>query len=413
KKLMLTRPPGWMHDGEYVAERLDEDILAIEYLYHGNGYLDVDLQKTVDFSPDRGDVAIALKIHEGRQTRVSGVKLEGLTAVPEALVIKTIQIQTGKPFGHSKLNDDEKRIAMMVSEKGYPYVQVSGNATFNEDRTKAEVVFRVRQNAYVKSGNTFHTGNFRTKEKVLDREMVMKPGDPFSLKKMVEGQKNIRSMNIFRSVAFHPVGLKEEAETIHLFTEVEEEKPFYFEVAGGYASEKGLYTTSTIGDHNFLGSNKDFKIGGEISKTGYKAESRLFEPRFLGTRISSDLGVYVERSEPFNQNFGTNKMGTDLQFSRKWKKQIQLGLGFNYERREQYARDNDVDEDDVYDPRTILLMTPSIRYDSRDNFLNPKKGIFWLFEVGVSKGIENSLDDFYKPRSDLITPGRPSKQKTL
>ena len=146
---------------------------------------------------------------------------------------------------------------------------------------------------------------------------------------MTEGQQNIRSLNIFRSVAFHPVGLKEEAETIHLFTEVEEEKPFYFEVTGGYASEKGLYTTSTIGDRNFLGSNKDVKTGGEVSKTGYKGESRLFEPRFLGTRISSDLGVYFERSEPFNQTFGTDSLGTNLQFSRKWKKQINLGLGFN------------------------------------------------------------------------------------
>ena len=368
---MLTRLPGWMHNGEYVAQRLDEDILAIENLYHGNGYLDVDLQKTVNFSPDRGDIVVDLKIHEGRQTRVSRVSLEGLTAVPENMIIKDIRIQAGNPFARDKLKDDEKRIAMMVSEKGYPYVQVSGDATLSEDRTKAEVVYRVRQNRYVERGKTFLTGNFRTKEKVVERELIMKQGDPFSLKKMTEGQQNIRSLNIFRSVAFHPVGLKEEAETIHLFTEVEEEKPFYFEVTGGYASEKGLYTTSTIGDRNFLGSNKDVKTGGEVSKTGYKGESRLFEPRFLGTRISSDLGVYFERSEPFNQTFGTDSLGTDLQFSRKWKKQIKLGLGFSYERREQYSRDHAADEDDVFDPRSILVMTPSIRFDSRDNFMHP------------------------------------------
>ena len=79
---------------------------------------------------------IDLKIHEGKQTRVSRVDLEGLTAIPEAVVIKEIRIQAGKPFGRSKLKNDEKRIAMMVSEKGYPYVQVSGDATFNEDQTQ-------------------------------------------------------------------------------------------------------------------------------------------------------------------------------------------------------------------------------------------------------------------------------------
>ena len=413
KKQMLTRPPGWMHDGEYIAERLEQDILAIENLYQGNGYLDVTLEKTVTHSPDRGNTVVDLTIHEGLQTRVSRVTLEGLTAVPEASVKEKIQIYAGKPFARGELNADENRIALMVSEKGYPYVQVTGEATLSEDHTKAEVVYRVLQNAYVERGKTFYAGNFRTKEKIFQQELVMKPGDPFSLKKMTEGQQGIRSMNIFRSVAFQTVGLKEEAETIHLFTEMEEEKPLYFEVAGGLASEKGLYTGSTIGDRNFLGSNKDLKVKGEVSETGYNGESRLFEPRFLGTRISSDLGVYGEHSKPFNQNFGTNKLGTDLQLSRKWKKYVKLGLGFNLERREQFSRDNDVDEDDVFDPRIILTVTPSIRYDSRDNFLNPKKGLFGLLEVNVSKGIENSLDNYYKPRLDLRAYATPVKRLTF
>ena len=203
-KQMLTRLPGWIHDGEYVAERFEEDIMAIENLYQGSGYLNVDLQKTLNFSPDRADVGIHLKISEGNQTMVTRVNLEGLTAMEAAAVKKAIQIKAHEPFSRSKLNNDEKRIAVMVSEKGYPYVQVSGNAGFNEDRTQCEVVFRVRQNTYVKRGNTFHAGNFRTKEKVLNRELMMKPGDPFSLKKMLEGQQNIRAMNIFRSVAFNP-----------------------------------------------------------------------------------------------------------------------------------------------------------------------------------------------------------------
>ena len=407
KKHMLTRLPGWIHDGEYVAERFEEDILAIENLYQKNGYLNVDLQRTLDLSSDRADIVIDLKINEGIQNLVTQVELQGLTAMTEGAVKNAIQLQAGKPFGRSKLKNDEKRIAAMVSEKGYPYVQVTGDATFNEQQTQSEVVFTVRQNTYVERGRTFYAGNFRTKEKMLDQELTMKPGDPFSLKKMLDEQQNIRSMNIFRSVAFNPVGIREEAASIPLFTEVEEEKPFYFEATGGYASEKGFYSTTTIGDRNFLGLNKDVKIGGELGETGYKGESRIFEPRFLGTRISSDLGVSFERSEPFNQTFGTDSLGADLQFSRKWKRRIKLGLGFRYERREQFSRDRDVVEDDTYDPRGILVVTPSISFDSRDNFMNPKKGVLFVAGLDLSSGLENSLDDFYKYRSDLrgyITP---------
>gem|GEM_PF-163815 len=413
RELMLTRLPGWMHDGGYVPKKLEEDILAMENLYHEKGYLNAQIKKAVTFSPDREKIEIDLKIEEGSQTRVARVDIEGLTAIPEAMVTKAIQIQSGKPFSQNKLEDDKKQIAVMVSEKGYPHVRVSGKAVFNEKRSEALVVFKVVENIKVERGGSFFSGNFRTKKKILERELVMKPGDPFSLKKMLEGQQNIRSKNNFRSVGVNPVGLKEKSETIHLFTEVNEEKPFYFEVTGGFASEKGLYTSSTIGDRNFLGSNKDFKVKGEVSKIGYKGESRIFEPRFLGTRISSDFGVYIERSEPFNQKFGIKSLGTDLQFSRKWKKQFKLGLGFNLEDREQYSRDNDVDKDDVFDPRTILVVTPSVSFDSRDNFLNPKKGVFCLFEVDVSKGIKDSLDDFYKPHLDLRAYTTPLNRLTF
>ncbi len=413
RKQMLTRLPSWMHNGGYDPKKLEEDILAMENLYHEKGYLNAQVEKAVTFSSDREKIEIDLKVEEGSQTRVSRVEMEGLTAIPEPKVTKAIQIQSGKPFSQNKLEDDEKQIAVMVSEKGYPHVRVSSEAVFNEKRSEALVVFKVVENIKVEKGQSFFSGNFRTKKKILERELVMKPGDPFSLKKMLKGKQNIRSMNNFRSVGVNPVGLKEKAETIHLFTEVNEEKPFYFEVTGGFASEKGLYTSSTIGDRNFLGSNKDIKVLGEVGKTGYKGESRLFDPRFLGTRISSDFGVYIERSEPFNQKFGTKSLGTDLQFSRKWKKQFKLGLGFNLEDREQYSRDNDVDKDDVFDPRTILVVTPSISFDSRDSFLNPKKGVFCLFEFDVSKGIKDSLDNFFKPHLDLRTYITPVNRLTL
>jgi len=401
KNQMLTRPPGILYDGQFVPQKLEEDILAIQNLYHDSGFLDVGVKRMVNISGDRKTVDVHVKIDEGMQTKVTHVELSGLTVVPAEKVLKRIQNQAGRPFSRNGLTNDEKRIAIMISEKGYPYVQVAGDATFSADRSQARVEYSIVQNNYIKRGRTFYSGNFRTRERILNRELIMKPGDPFSLKKMLQGQQNLRSMNIFRSVTFHPVGLKEEAETIHLFTELEEEKPFYFETSSGYTSDKGLFATSTLGDHNFLGLNKDAKISAEISEVGYKGESRIFEPRFFGTRVSSDLGIFFERSEPFNQTFGTDTRGTDLVFSRKWRRKVKGGLGFHYEFRENFTRDGDVAAYETFDQRGILVVTPSISYDSRDNFMNPKEGLFMLCWMDISRGMMNSLDDFYKYRIDL------------
>jgi len=413
KEQMTTRLPGWLNDGAYVQEFIEQDVLVIKSRYHEKGYLNPEVERSIQFEPDTSNLQVVLHIREGLQTNVIDVQVEGLTSIPLTEITEVMQLQKGRAFSHGKLESDKKRIAAWVAEKGFPYVRVSGDATFNEDMSQARVVFQVHQEQAAVMGKTFYTGNFRTKKKILDREQTLKPGDPFSLKQMIQGQQNIRSLDIFRSVTFNTMGLKEELQTLHLFVEVEEEKSYYFETAGGYASEKGLYANSKIGDHNFLGLNKDFKAGAEISETGHRAETRLVEPRFLGTRISADVGAFIERKEPYNQDFGSDSTGGDLLFSRKWSKQISTGLSLKYERREQYARNDDTDEDDTYDPRGILVASPSVSYDSRDNFMNPKQGVFWMAGIGFSRGLENSLDDFYKFRTDLRGYVTPLERLTL
>jgi len=405
KRQILTRTPGILRSGAFVPETLEEDILMVKNLYHKKGYMgpEFTIRKVVTpAEKNRHHVDIDLIIDEGIQTRLTDVELESVVSVPLQRIHKKIKLKEGRPLRQYELKNDERRIAEIISEAGHPYVKVEGRTELSSDRSSAQVVFKVDEGPSIKMGNTYYSGNFRTKKKILDRELEMEPGDAYSLKRMHTGQKNIRSMNNFRSVQFKPVGLKDRKEEIHLFAEVDEKPPYFFEANGGYESVKGFYIGSKLGDHNFLGLNKDAWIGGEVSQTGFWAETRLYEPRFFGTRISSDLGIYFERDEPFNQTFGTMAYGTDLFFSRKLTKKITGNLGFRYERREQFSRDSSSEEEEDSDiPRSIFVTSPSVSYDSRDSFIRPQEGIFSYLAVDLSKGIENSLDDFYKYRFEI------------
>ncbi len=413
KDQMRTQLPGIWRAGAYAPRLLDEDILTIQQRYNNEGYLNASIQKQIHLSDDKHDADIDLVIQEGPQTRVSQVAFNGFADIDKSGIASSLQLQAGSPFNASTLKADEKQVTKRISELGYPFAKVAGESVLNADGSEARVIYTITPNRYMKRGQTYFAGNFRTKARILERELVMKPGDPFSIQKLVQAQQNLRQMNIFRSVTFNPVGIKAEADTVHLFAEVEEEKPFYFEASGGYASEKGLYATSRLGDRNFMGLNKDARVGAEISETGHREEARIFEPRFLGTRISSDLSLYLERSEPFNQTFGTESLGSNLVFSRKWKKRFKASLGLHYERRDQFSRDSEEDEDETFDPRAIVVLTPSLSYDSRDNFLNPKKGVFSLASIDISQGVENSLDDFFKFQTDLRGYTTPIQGLTL
>lgn len=113
------------------------------------------------------------------------------------------------------------------------HVVVLSQTDFNTNHSRMDITFQVHLGPYVRVGDIYYTGNFRTKEKIMDRELSLKRDEPFSLKKMLEGQKNIRDMNIFDSVQLKSIGLKDKSDTIHLFVELEEKNHISLKSAVG------------------------------------------------------------------------------------------------------------------------------------------------------------------------------------
>jgi outer membrane protein insertion porin family len=403
QKQMLTRIPGFLKKGVFVPETLDEDLDAIRSLYRKYGYMDAQVNKELTWSEDKTHVGIRVEIEEGVQTIVSSVKITGLSLLSEAEALKAIKLQVGTPFRKYMVQSDENTLSAVIAEKGYPRVEVKGEFSISEDHSKARVVYYIHEGAYVEMGDVYYKGNFRTKKKILENELALKPGEPFSLRRMLQGQRSIRNLDILESVRFNTIGLKEKKDEVDLFVEMEEKKPYYVQAGGGYDSERGFFAHTRLGDHNLFGTNKDAWLAGEVSQIGYRGELGLSEPKLFGSRISTTSGVFSERREEFNQEFGTETYGASLGFSRRWFKPLNTGLSFRFERREQFAGDSEEaaikqleDEVDEFEPRSILVTTPAISYDTRDSFIQPKKGIFSRFSVDISRGLSNELDDFLR-----------------
>ncbi len=211
-------------------------------------------------------------------------------------------------------------------------------------------------------------------------------------------------VNALDSVRFRTIGLKNDAEEVDIIVEVEEKKPYFFEMGTGYDTQRHFYLNSKVGDHNFWGQNLDLQVEGEVSQIGYKGEISLLEPRFLSSRILSSTRLFGEKQEEFNKDFGTRSYGVSQNFSRPFfSKKLILNLGLTYEFREQYStllKPLTLDEAEQYESRNIIVASPGIVYNTTDSYVRPKKGILSSFNVDVSSGIDNDLDDFIKCRLD-------------
>lgn len=413
RKQLLTRPPTLFHDGALVPEILDNDVHAVTTLYAKNGFQERTVDSEVLFSEDKTGADVSLTIDEGPQTKVNSTAITGLTMVPEEKARKRLVHKIKAPFRQATLEAEKQALTSLVAEQGYPHATVSTRVTFSDDRALANIVYDVEPGPQVHLGEIFISGNLRTDEKVIRRELKVQPGEPLSLQTMHDGQRRLRGFNIFHGVHYRTIGLKEQEETVNLFVEVEENRPYYTQVSGGYESDSGLFGRAMVGDRNVLGLNKDLWASGEVSQTGYRLETRLTEPRFLNTRTTASIGVFSEELTEFNQPFGTRTNGGSLGFGYNWENHITTALNFSLERRDQFRVGDDPLAQVEEGTRTIFVATPFIRYDTRDSFVRPTQGFFSSLSVDISAGLQNQLDDFVRYLFDTRYFYTPVKNVTL
>ena len=404
---ILTRTPGILAEGGYVPSVVDDDRKAIRALYRKEGYLDVEVETEADRGEATGEgkrpVSVAFRIEEGLRTVVDAVRLEGLTAVPETEAKAELALQVGAPFREFMLRSDENALSALISERGHPHVSVSGSAEVSEDGRRAEVIYRVDEGPYVETGEIFFTGNFATRERVLRREVNLEPGTPFSLRAYLETERNLRELGALEAVYYTPLGLEEKADRVNLLVAVEERKPYVFEVGAGYDTAREFFVQGRFENRNLMGLNLRGWVSGEYSGIGYRAETGVTEPRLLGSRIETTASLFAEELEELNKDFGVRTYGARLGFHRPLGDHLDASLNFRYESREQYPLGDapiPAEDANLFRRRSVFVATPALVWDSTDSFVRPTRGARISASVDISKGLENSLDDFFKYRLD-------------
>ncbi len=401
---MILREKGMLEKGGFNSRVLEKDIQAIELLYLSRGYLHIEIKdsitiKTIEENGNKTDaVDIDIVVNEGVQTLVGSAGITGLgDAMPESEALKQISLKPGTPFREYMVRSDENALSMLISEMGYPHVRVKGNFQLKEKDSLADITWHVEKGPFIQFGEVIYKGNKRLKQSIIEKRVDITPGTPFSLKKVFDAEKNIRSIKAVKYVQVRSPELKDRKTPSDIEVVVQENKPYFVEAAAGYDTEKEFYLTSKVGDNNFAGREIDAWLEGRVSGIGFQTEAGLSKPFFMDTNINASCNVYYQDEEELNQDFGTKSWGISTGFSRLIFEHVTAGLNFKYENRTMYGGD----DADMEDPRNILVTTFMLGYDTRDSAMRPTKGFLSSGSVDIYAGFDNDLDRFLKYKLDI------------
>lgn len=401
---------------QYSKEKLDADLENLRSFYLDRGYLHFRVvSKQASMTDDNKSVFINIEISEGPVYRISGWKVEGILKDHDDKIEELINLNKGDVFSRKDILNTNNKIGILLSDYGYAMPNVEIEPEVDEATKQVFVVFKVSH------GNRFYvrrinfSGNTKTKEEVLRREMRQHEGELFSFSKVRESERRLNNLGYLKDVGFKMEPVPKSKDEVDVNYSVTEAPSTGANLQLGYSDTDHLIFGASINEQNFLGTGKG--VGLQFNHSVYTTtySLRYFNPYFTEDNISLNLQVYNQQTKPgaiHLSSYTTDSYGGSAMYGIPLSDYSRLNLGYGFEYMHITLNDSSSDEMQSFVKRygnvfnTINLMG-GWSYSKLDRAIFPRDGFAQSldFDVGVPAGLKGNLEYyradyhtvFYKP----------------
>ncbi len=322
-ELFELKTTGWWSwltsNDKYAKEKLKGDLEKLNSYYLDRGYVKFRIDSTqVSLSPDRQAVYITLNVDEGSEYQFGKVDLSGNIILPEAELRKFVLIEPGKPFSQALVTNTEKLITTRLGNEGYNFAKVKGIPEINDETKQADIKFFVDPGKRTYVRRIGFSGNNRTADEVLRREMRQMEAAPASSDKIEQSRVRLERLGYFKEAKVDTLEVPGTDDLIDIKYSVEEQPSGSIGASVGYAQDAGLLLGANLQQDNFLGSGKQIGIG--LNKSQYLLDARFnyTNPYYTEDGVSRGFTLFyreADLSEINVANYSVSSRGASLNFS--------------------------------------------------------------------------------------------------
>jgi len=395
-KFELTTPgilTWYTKNDQYSRQKLSADLEKLKSFYMNQGYLEFNVESTqVSISPDKQDVYITVNINEGERYQVSSVKLAGDFAIPEDELKKLVLVNAGDVFSRERLNDTTKAIGDRLGKEGYAFANV--NAAPEIDKEKRKVAFTIfvdpGKRVYVRRINV--TGNTKTRDEVVRRELRQMEGGWYDADKVATSKLRLDRLGFFNDVAVETPAVPGTADQLDVNLKVTEKPTGNLMLGLGTSSTDKVIVSGAISQNNFLGSGNNVSVQVNSAKSYRTYVFSYTNPYFTPNGVSQGFDVYhrtVNTSSTALAYYSSASTGGGIRFGFPIGEKQSLGFGVGvdtttittYDDSPQYYKDfvNEYGATNLTIPVTANWVS-----DGKDSFFFPTRGTYQKAGIEVA-----------------------------
>jgi outer membrane protein insertion porin family len=299
-------------EGEpFVRATLAMGIRAIESTYRASGFTKPELKATenvvVPADPKASDrlVNLTVTIVEGPRTEVRAVSFQGNTTISDTELRKSILTAPGRVYSIIDVVSDRDAIVQAYHDRGFENVVVTPQPTFAENDTRADVRFVIVEGPQIIVDHVIISGNRRISTETIDREIVLRPGQPYGEAAVVRSRANLNALELFRRIRIEALAHSGDTRR-DVLVEVEEGPSTTVDLSGGV---EGGYFARPVGQGGVAQDRFEATPRGSIQLTrrnlwGKNRTVTLFTRVSLRTRDSQPNETVFSPNQPIESDYG-------------------------------------------------------------------------------------------------------------
>lgn len=371
---------GWLwgrNNGKLKLADLEYDNARIQDAYMRKGFLDASVsQAFLDANFSDYSANLYYKISEGERYKVSGISIIlQVPVIEETELRKILKVKKNTYFNIEEVREDVENIRQKIADLGYAFVRVNPDLDKDAQNAEVKVLYIIQVGQKVKINDVIISGNTRTADRIIRRELLLAPGDTYKLSFLKESENALRRLGYFNKVQIDERRVSEDS--MDLLVSLEEARTGELMFGLGYGSYDKLMVNASIRERNLFGTGQSGQLYADWSYRRQLVNLTLSNPRVLDSQYSLSASVF--HSLYWNWDYREQTTGSTITAGRLLTNTLRASLGYTISTT-RVVDFYDSTLEQIY--KTYLTIdrplksaiSPGIYFDNTDDYYFPKNG---------------------------------------
>ncbi|MCB1755137.1 MAG: outer membrane protein assembly factor BamA [Gammaproteobacteria bacterium] len=404
---------------EYSRVKLAGDLETLRSYYQDRGYIRFNIEsEQVSLSPDKQNIYITINVDEGEQYKVSDVSVAGRTVVDPDELLAIASQEPGEVFSRKDMVRRSGEITDRLGEEGFAFADVSVLPEIDDETREVKLVYNVipGERAYVR--RIIFTGQYKTRDEVLRREMRQMEGSRFSPQLVNRSRVRLQRLSYLESVNIDTQRVPGSDNQIDLIVKVKEGSSGSFGATAGYGTNGFLFNINMT-QENLFGTGERLQFAFDTSTTTDQLSASYTDPYFTEDGISRTISAFIRKTDAGEVRTTTDYLidsyGANISFGVPISEFSTFRLGGGYEHVKLTETDESPDEVSEFiaeNGREFDIFSAEIGFshDTRNRTVFATKGALNRLSLDTTLGF-GDLDyyklgynfEYYYPLTDRYT----------